>query len=200
MKGLGVGQHRVEIGIHFRSRKPIVLKRLGAGYLRITLKFLCTPQLSGFGAGAVTSRMCFFAYSFRKACLSMRSTVEKMTMPRTKMINESAFEYYHRLRNIKRFIEEHYTEDIPLKKAARVAGLEKKYFSTFFHRKVGVGFKHWLTQVRVARAIDLIRAEDYSISEVAYAAGFKDMRTFERAFKKCTSRTPRDFKNRVRPS
>jgi AraC-like DNA-binding protein len=144
--------------------------------------------------------MFFFAYSFGKACLSMRSAVEKMTMPRTKMINESAFEYYHRLRNIKRFIEEHYTEDIPLKKAARVAGLEKKYFSTFFHRKVGVGFKHWLTRVRVARAMDLIRAEDYSISEVAYAAGFKDMRTFERAFKKCTSRTPRDFKNRVRPS
>jgi two-component system response regulator YesN len=121
-------------------------------------------------------------------------------MPKPKMTNERAFQYYHRLRDIKRFIEEHYTEEISLKKAARVAGLEKKYFSTFFHRKVGVGFKHWLTHVRVARAMDLIKTEDYTISEVAYSAGFKDMRTFERAFKKCTNRTPRDFKNRVRPS
>ena len=114
-------------------------------------------------------------------------------MPKSKLTNERAFQYYHRLRDIKRFIEEHYTEEISLKKAARVAGLEKKYFSTFFHRKVGVGFKHWLTHVRVARAMDLIKAEDYTISEVAYSTGFKDMRTFERAFKKCTNRTPRDF-------
>ena len=62
----------------------------------------------------------------------------------------NAFQYYHRLQEIKRFIEEHYMEEISLKKAARIAGLEKKYFSTFFHRKVGVGFKHWLTHLRIA--------------------------------------------------
>jgi AraC-like DNA-binding protein len=112
--------------------------------------------------------------------------------------NESAFRYYHRLQEIKRFIDEHYMEEISLKKAARIAGLEKKYFSTFFHKKVGVGFKHWLTHLRVARAMDLMKAEDYAISEVAYSAGFKDIRSFERAFKKYTKRTPRDFKNGVR--
>jgi AraC-like DNA-binding protein len=119
-------------------------------------------------------------------------------MRQVKVGNELAFQYYHRLQEIKRFIEEHYMEEISLKKAARIAGLEKKYFSSFFHRKVGVGFKHWLTHLRVARAMDLMKAEDYTISEVAYSAGFKDIRTFERAFKKYTKRTPRDFKNGVR--
>ncbi|HEX9270752.1 MAG TPA: AraC family transcriptional regulator [Candidatus Binatia bacterium] len=94
-------------------------------------------------------------------------------MRQTKVVNEVAFQYYHRLQEIKRFIEEHYMEEISLKKAARIAGLEKKYFSSFFHRKVGVGFKHWLTHLRVARAMDLMKAEDYTISEVAYSAGFK---------------------------
>lgn len=121
-------------------------------------------------------------------------------MRQVKVGNQLAFQYYHRLQEIKRFIEEHYTEEISLKKAARIAGLEKKYFSSFFHRKVGVGFKDWLTHLRVARAMDLLKAEDYTISEVAYSAGFKDIRTFERAFKKYTKRTPRDFKNGVRPS
>jgi two-component system response regulator YesN len=121
-------------------------------------------------------------------------------MPKATIINEHAFHYYHRLREIKRFIEEHYFEEISLKKAARIAGLEKKYFSTFFHKKVGIGFKHWLTGMRVARAMDLMKTEDYTISEIAYSAGFKDIRSFERAFKKCTNRTPRDYKNKVRPS
>jgi len=119
-------------------------------------------------------------------------------MLQSKVANERAFEYYHRLQEIKRFIEEHYMEEISLKKAARIAGLEKKYFSTFFHTKVGVGFKHWLTRLRVARAMELMKAEDYTISEVAYSAGFKDVRTFQRAFKKCIKQTPRDFKNGVR--
>ena len=121
-------------------------------------------------------------------------------MRQSKRVNERAFEYYHRLREIKRFIEEHYMEEISLKKAARIAGLERKYFSTFFHTKVGVGFKHWLTHMRVSRATELMKTEDYSISEIAYSAGFKDIRTFERAFKKYTNQTPRDFKNTVRPS
>lgn len=116
------------------------------------------------------------------------------------MINERAFEYYHRLREIRRFIDQHYMEEISLKKAARIAGLEKKYFSTFFHTKVGIGFKHWLTHMRIARAMDLMKTEDYTISEVAFSAGFNDLRTFERAFKKYTHRTPRDFRNGVRPS
>jgi AraC-like DNA-binding protein len=124
--------------------------------------------------------------------------IPEMVMRELKVANELAFQYYHRLQEIKRFIEEHYSEEISLKKAARIAGLEKKYFSTFFHRKVGVGFKHWLTHLRVARAMDLMKAEDYAISEVAYSAGFKDIRSFERAFKKYTKRTPRDFKNGVR--
>jgi AraC-like DNA-binding protein len=122
----------------------------------------------------------------------------RLFMRQPKVVNETSFHYYHRLQEIKRFIEEHYMEEISLKKAARIAGLEKKYFSSFFHSKVGIGFKDWLTHLRVARAMDLMKVEDYTIAEVGYSAGFKDIRTFERAFKRCTKRTPRDFKNGVR--
>ncbi|MDA2939275.1 AraC family transcriptional regulator, partial [Acidobacteria bacterium AH-259-A15] len=87
-----------------------------------------------------------------------------------------------------------------LKEAAQIAGLEKKYFSVFFHEKVGMTFTGWLAHVRVARAMELIKTRNYSITEVAYAVGFGDLRTFQRAFKKCTTLTPREFKNSVRPS
>jgi hypothetical protein len=41
-----------------------------------------------------------------------------VVMRQSKAANEFAFQYYHRLQEIKRFIEEHYTEEISLKKAA----------------------------------------------------------------------------------
>lgn len=109
-------------------------------------------------------------------------------------INERAFDYYASLRRLRQYVGERYSEGITLEQAAHVAGLEKNYFSTFFHQKVGVCFRHWLAWVRINHAVRLIRSSDYSLTEVAFAIGFGDLRTFERSFKKCTGNTPRDFK------
>jgi len=47
--------------------------------------------------------------------------------------------------------------------------------------------------------MELMKASDFSISEVAEAVGFKDLRTFERAFKQYTLMTPIEFKKSVAP-
>ena len=53
---------------------------------------------------------------------------------------------------------------------------------------------------RISPAKEFIRCEDRPISLVAEATGFSDLRTFERAFKKCTGMTPSEYKKSVRPS
>lgn len=111
-----------------------------------------------------------------------------------------AFEYYARLRKVKEHVESHISEDIPLREAARIAGIEEKYFSAFFHRKTGLCFKDWIAGVRVRRATEMMRARNYSITDVSMAVGFRDLRTFERAFKRRTGTTPQAFKSSVRPS
>lgn len=115
-------------------------------------------------------------------------------------INEGAFQYYSRLRRIKQHVEQYYAEPLSLEKAAGIAGMERKYFSAFFHKKVGVCFRHWLMWIRIRKAIGLIETENNSITQIAYAHGFTDLRTFERAFKRCTGLTPLEFKKAVRPS
>ncbi len=111
----------------------------------------------------------------------------------------AAFQYYPRLHKVKEHVERHLSEDISLAAAAEVAGLEQKYFSTFFHAKTGVCFKGWLTHLRVNRAIELMRSRNHPITDIAFAVGFHDLRTFERAFKKHTGKTPRAYKKSVRP-
>ncbi len=110
-----------------------------------------------------------------------------------------AFDYYPRLKRLREYVEQSYSEPISLKKAAGIAGLESSYFSTYFRAKVGITFTRWLRQVRVEKAMELMKAGDFSISEVAEAVGFGDLRAFERAFKKHTRRTPREFKKSVAP-
>lgn len=115
-------------------------------------------------------------------------------------INKAAFSYYERLARLDRYVEKHLAEEIARADAARVAGLEVNYFSTFFHRKTGVLFRDWLAHRRVNHAKQLLKEKNLSITEVSLDAGFTDLRTFERAFKKHAGRTPFAYKKKVRPS
>ena len=117
-----------------------------------------------------------------------------------RQINDAAFSYYGRLERVKGYVDRHYSEDLCLQKLAAVAGLEEKYFSTFFRRKIGVRLCDWLTYVRVTRAIALMKSRNYSITYLGSCVGFNDLRTFERAFKRCTNHTPVAFKKLLRPS
>jgi AraC-like DNA-binding protein len=113
---------------------------------------------------------------------------------------DAAFAYYRRLQRLRAHVESHLHEHLGLEEAAAIAGLERKYFSTFFRRLVGVGYKEWLDTARLRRACDLMASKNYSIAEVADLVGFRSVRTFERTFRKRMDDTPRGFKRRNRPA
>lgn len=113
-------------------------------------------------------------------------------------IDHDAFHYYTRLRKVKRYVDANYSEPLDLQSVADIAGLEKTYFSRFFHQKTGVCFHEWLTWVRVGHAINLLAYHDRPITEVALDVGFQDLRTFERAVARCTGNTPRDVRRSLR--
>ena len=115
-------------------------------------------------------------------------------------LNEQSFSYYPRLERVRAYVADNLTEEITLEDAANVAAMERTYFSYFFRQKLGVTFSSWLQYLRVSRALDLIRSRDHSITEVAFAVGFNELSTFQKAFKRWTSLTPRDFKKLARPA
>jgi AraC-like DNA-binding protein len=84
-----------------------------------------------------------------------------------------------------------------MSRAAAIAALEPKYFGKFFRCKVGIGFKTWTTFVRVQTAVKAIQNTYQPLTDIAYSVGFRDLSTFERAFKKLTGSTPRQFRKDV---
>ena len=113
-------------------------------------------------------------------------------------INEAMFFFCPRLAKIKGHFEEHFDEPFTLAQAAEIAALEKTYFSKVFKEKVGVSFVDWLARERIKRAVLMLMDHDHRITDLAFAVGFGDLRTFERAFKKCVGITPRECKRIVR--
>jgi AraC-like DNA-binding protein len=92
---------------------------------------------------------------------------------------------------VKRYVEAHYDERLTLATTARVAGFEKTYFSAWFHARAGVRYRDWLSWVRICQALRLMRETDSSLTDICFAVGFGDLRTFERAFERCTGECPR---------
>ena len=105
--------------------------------------------------------------------------------------------YYSKLTRVKIYVEENLSEKFDLGQLAEIAGLEKKYFSTYFRKKTGVRVMEWVNAIRVNRSIQLMRTYDDSITNIAFAVGFQDLRTFERAFKKNTGVTAREFRRMI---
>ena len=123
-----------------------------------------------------------------------------MTDCRSNYVRDAAITYYPGLARLAAFCNENYREDICLQLAASIVGLERTYFCTFFHQKVGVCFNCWLAILRIDAAKVQIKANNRSISSIAYEVGFNNLSTFERTFKRCTGMTASQYKNQVRPS
>lgn len=79
------------------------------------------------------------------------------------------------------------------KRGANIARVESIYFFDFFQRKVGVTFREWLSGIRVRKAVELMKEGDSTLPEIASAAGFNDLKTLQRTFKKHTGQTPQDY-------
>ena len=92
------------------------------------------------------------------------------------------------------FVQNNLNEEISLTIVAKVAGMEPKYFSAFFHKKVGIPFKYWLQSSRIIHALPLLKAYNLSITEVALTNGFNDLRTFERNFKRIQNMTAQEYR------
>lgn len=121
-----------------------------------------------------------------------------MSRPAEDRVNESAFHYYGSLQSVREFVLDNYRGKITLQSAARIAHMERTYFSAFFHRKVGVPFRDWLRTLRIQRAQELLRESNQPIPRVASAVGFSQTRSFERAFKKCSRLTPIQYRRMMR--
>ena len=108
-----------------------------------------------------------------------------------------AFRYYPRLERVERYVHDQGLRGVTLEEAAHKAGLEPKYFSAYFRSKVGVRFRDWIWLLRIDRAKELMRNRYAGIAGVAFAAGFGDVRSFERAFKRITGMTPAQWRTTI---
>lgn len=101
--------------------------------------------------------------------------------------NKSAFD---RLAVVLEYVKMHYSEPIPIEKAASLLDITPNHFIKFWRRYMDISFHAYLNEYRISRAMHLFYDTDDPIYKIAYTVGFENAKTFTRAFRQVTGMTP----------
>ena len=100
------------------------------------------------------------------------------------------------LRRARDHADRNYSEPLDLTQLAAVAGISKYHFQRLFRATYGKTPATYLTERRIERAQDLLRATNLTVTEVCHAVGFSSLGSFSSRFGELVGETPSEFARR----
>ncbi|MGN7457513.1 helix-turn-helix domain-containing protein [Paenibacillus pasadenensis] len=94
------------------------------------------------------------------------------------------------LEPVRAYMEEHMREPLSLELLAELAGCSPKHFAARFKKAYGSTPHEHLTQLRLAKAKQLMLRSESRLKDVAHAVGYEDEFYFSRLFKKAHGVSP----------
>ncbi|WP_033337508.1 helix-turn-helix domain-containing protein [Catenuloplanes japonicus] len=107
-----------------------------------------------------------------------------------------ATELLSHLRRARDHIDRHSADPLDLDALARVAGVSKYHFARSFRTVYGQTPIRYLTRRRIARAQDLLRAANLTVTEVCMTVGFASLGSFSARFSALVGESPAAYQRR----
>lgn len=100
------------------------------------------------------------------------------------------------LRRARDYADRNFTDPLNLEQLAAVAGISKYHFQRLFAATYGVSPAEHLSQRRIERAQDLLRATNLTVTEICVTVGFSSLGSFSSRFRDLVGESPSDFRRR----
>jgi len=108
----------------------------------------------------------------------------------------SRIEWVERLNKIIDYINSNYDKDIGLQDLADLVGLSTFYVSHLIKENTGLSFRENLSMIRTHHAVNLMLTTNRKLVDIAFDAGFSDIKYFNRSFKRLYGETPSRIRKR----
>lgn len=112
-------------------------------------------------------------------------------------VSRSLGERAGELFNSIRYIHAHIKDEISVTTLASMEYLGVSRYREKFKKITGTSPLEYITELRIAKACDLLGRGGMSITEIAESVGYNDRHYFQRAFKKATGTTPAAYKKSI---
>lgn len=100
------------------------------------------------------------------------------------------------MRRARDHLDAHFHEPVDLDRVAAVAALSKYHFHRLFTATYGRTPAAYLSERRIERAQDLLRATNLTVTEVCFAVGFSSLGSFSSRFRAVVGESPSQFQRR----
>jgi AraC-like DNA-binding protein len=100
------------------------------------------------------------------------------------------------LRRAKDLIDRRYAEPLDLATMAAAAGVSKFHFLRCFASTYGRTPAAYLTERRIERAQDLLRATNLTVTEICWLVGYASLGSFSSTFRRLVGSTPSQYQAR----
>lgn len=98
------------------------------------------------------------------------------------------------MEDIKKYVDEHFCEDIYLESLAEIFHTSPKYMSRLLKQALGIPFKQYITALRIAKSKTLLAETELKMDNIALSAGFNSRNSFIRIFKQAEGLTPSEYR------
>jgi two-component system response regulator YesN len=157
-----------------------------------------TAYTAVIGVGPATERLGTIAQSFAQALAQISAGESPAPVLQPAQPDDHQHEQSHSatlIAKARSYIDANYADpDISLSLVAAQILLSPTYFSVVFGREVGETFIEYLTNVRIRRAMELLRTTSLTSSEIAYQIGYHNPRYFYSVFRKVAGLPPNEFR------
>jgi AraC-like DNA-binding protein len=94
----------------------------------------------------------------------------------------------------KTYMDSHFAEALDIGRVAAASGLSRAHFVRFFTKATGEPPSEYLFRTRVARAMRLLHATDWSVDKIARNCGFSDGNYLAKAFRRAHGMNPSGYR------
>ncbi len=101
---------------------------------------------------------------------------------------------------VRRYIDNHFKENLSLDQLAQLAHLNKYYLAHAFRREFGVSPINYLISRRIEESRFLLRETDHTLSLIAQILGFSSLSYFSQCFRRVEGVSPLEYRRRHRQS
>lgn len=100
---------------------------------------------------------------------------------------------------VMKYVREHYANrELSIQKIADHAYLSRTYLCSFFKKSTGKTVNEFITEVRIEKAMELLKDSRSKLYEISSDVGFCDVNYFSTLFKKSVGCTPSEYREKFR--
>ncbi|SFX65421.1 two-component system, response regulator YesN [Thermoactinomyces sp. DSM 45891] len=151
--------------------------------------------LDEMGVKEVPATILLRGQSYMELWQEARVKIEELDVAYQRFQQNAQFDAFDQ---VKKYIEEHFMEDLSLEQLAKFVQLSPFYLSKCFKEVFGISYVDYMTQCRISRAKEYIRQGGLSFKEIAYEVGYHDPNYFSRVFKKTCGLSPSQYRDKMK--